>query len=77
MVSKNQIKLITALRQKKFRDEYQMFFAEGAKVIAELHWRKQDNFQWLEIVAIPQFSWQNAMPVGLPPKAGAASSGGR
>lgn len=36
MVSKNQIKLITALRQKKFREEYQMFFAEGMKVIAEL-----------------------------------------
>ena len=36
MVSKNQIKLITALRQKKFREEYQMFFAEGVKVISEL-----------------------------------------
>lgn len=36
MVSKNQIKLITALRQKKFREEYQMFFAEGVKVITEL-----------------------------------------
>lgn len=36
MVSKNQIKLITALRQKKFRDEHQLFFAEGIKVIREL-----------------------------------------
>lgn len=35
MVSKNQIKLIISLRQKKFRIEHQMFFAEGFKVISE------------------------------------------
>ena len=46
-----------------------------AKVIAELRWRKQDNFQWLEIAAVPQFSWQNAMPIGLPPKAQTAGAG--
>ena len=36
MVSKNQIKLITSLQQKKFRQVHEMFFAEGAKVIGEL-----------------------------------------
>lgn len=36
MVSKNQIKLITALQQKKFRAEHRMFLAEGIKVIGEL-----------------------------------------
>jgi RNA methyltransferase, TrmH family len=36
MVSKNQIKLITSLQQKKFRQEYQLFIAEGVKVIQEL-----------------------------------------
>ena len=36
MVSKNQIKLITSLQQKKFRNEEQLFFAEGIKVIQEL-----------------------------------------
>ncbi|MFT3795115.1 RNA methyltransferase [Flavobacterium sp.] len=36
MVSKNQIKLITALQQKKFRQANELFFAEGAKVIGEL-----------------------------------------
>lgn len=36
MVSKNQIKLITSLQQKKFRKEHQLFFAEGKKVIQEL-----------------------------------------
>ena len=36
MVSKNQIKLITSLQQKKFRNEEKLFFAEGIKVIQEL-----------------------------------------
>ena len=36
MVSKNQIKLITSLHQKKFRQSNQLFIAEGVKVIQEL-----------------------------------------
>lgn len=36
MLSKNQIKLITSLQQKKYRFAYQLFFAEGIKVIQEL-----------------------------------------
>jgi len=36
MVSKNQIKLITSLLQKKYRKQHQLFFAEGVKVIEEL-----------------------------------------
>jgi TrmH family RNA methyltransferase len=36
MVSKNQIKLITGLQQKKFRTANGLFIAEGAKVIGEL-----------------------------------------
>lgn len=36
MVTKNQIKLITSLQQKKFRETHQLFLAEGAKVIQEL-----------------------------------------
>ena len=36
MVSKNQIKLITSLQQKKFRIEHQLFIGEGVKVIQEL-----------------------------------------
>lgn len=36
MVSKNQIKLITSLQQKKYRTNYQLFCAEGVKVIQEL-----------------------------------------
>jgi len=36
MLSKSQIKLITSLRQKKFRFQHQLFFAEGVKTINEL-----------------------------------------
>ncbi len=36
MVSKNQIKLISSLQQKKYRITRQLFFAEGIKVIQEL-----------------------------------------
>lgn len=42
MVSKNQIKLITSLQQKKYRIVNQLFFAEGIKVIEEL---LQSNFE--------------------------------
>ena len=42
MVSKNQIKLITSLQQKKYRFANQLFFAEGIKVIQEL---VESNFE--------------------------------
>lgn len=42
MVSKNQIKLITSLQQKKYRSIEKLFFAEGVKVVQEL---LQSNFE--------------------------------
>lgn len=36
MLNKSQIKLITSLRQKKFRNHHHLFFAEGVKTINEL-----------------------------------------
>ncbi len=35
MLSKNQIKLINQLNQKKYRKKYQLFFAEGIKTVKE------------------------------------------
>lgn len=35
MLSKNQLKLLTSLRQKKYRLEHQLFLAEGLKVVNE------------------------------------------
>lgn len=36
MISKNQIKLITGLQQKKYRKQHKLFIAEGTKVLQEL-----------------------------------------
>lgn len=36
MLSKNQIKLITSLQQKKYRDQHQLFVAEGNKLVSDL-----------------------------------------
>jgi TrmH family RNA methyltransferase len=46
MVSKNQIKLITSLQQKKYRFANKLFFAEGIKVIQEL---VESNFELLHL----------------------------
>jgi TrmH family RNA methyltransferase len=46
MLSKNQIKLITSLQQKKQRFANQMFFAEGIKVIQEL---LESNFELVHL----------------------------
>ena len=35
-ISKNQLKLITSLQQKKYRQKHKMFIAEGVKVVQEL-----------------------------------------
>lgn len=35
-ISKNQLKLITSLSQKKYRQKHQLFIAEGVKVVKEL-----------------------------------------
>jgi len=49
MLSKNQIKLITSLHQKKFRFANQLFFAEGIKVIQEL---LESNFELVHLYTI-------------------------
>jgi TrmH family RNA methyltransferase len=46
MVSKNQIKLITSLQQKKYRFANQLFLAEGIKVIQEL---LESNFELVHL----------------------------
>ncbi|MFY0483645.1 TrmH family RNA methyltransferase [Flavobacterium sp. PLA-1-15] len=51
MVSKNQIKLITSLHQKKFRQANNLFIAEGIKVINEL---LHSNFELENIYATEQ-----------------------
>ncbi|MFA9189764.1 RNA methyltransferase [Flavobacterium sp. FZUC8N2.13] len=54
MVSRNQIKLITSLQQKKYRIINQLFFAEGVKVIQEL---LRSNFE-LEHLYTTQYDFE-------------------
>ena len=51
MLSKNQIKLITSLQQKKYRKQAQLFFAEGVKVVQEL---LHSNFELQELFTTKQ-----------------------
>jgi RNA methyltransferase, TrmH family len=56
MVSKNQIKLITSLQQKKYRQKNQLFFAEGTKVISEFYksgWKLHTLFATENLPFIP------------------------
>jgi len=46
MISKNQIKLIKSLQQKKYRKLYKLFIAEGVKVIQEL---LNSNYELVEL----------------------------
>jgi TrmH family RNA methyltransferase len=36
MLSKNQLKFVSSLKQKKFREEHNLFIAEGTKIVSEL-----------------------------------------
>ena len=58
MISKNQIKLISGLQQKKQRFANQLFFAEGIKVIHEL---LQSNFE-LEYLFTTQNDFETVEP---------------
>lgn len=51
MVSKNQIKLITSLQQKKYRKQEQLFFVEGVKVVQEL---LHSNFELKDLFTTKQ-----------------------
>lgn len=52
MVSKNQLKLIKSLHQKKYRNEHGLFFVEGLKVVKEL---LKSDLRPVEIYATNKF----------------------
>ncbi|MGG7034370.1 MAG: TrmH family RNA methyltransferase [Flavobacterium sp.] len=58
MVTKNQIKLIASLHQKKFRQQHNLFIAEGTKVINEL---LNSNIE-LENLFVTEDIFQNIAP---------------
>jgi TrmH family RNA methyltransferase len=52
MLSKNQIKFVSSLKQKKFRDENNLFIAEGTKIVLELI---DSNIKVTQLYAAPEF----------------------
>ena len=53
MLSKSQIKLITSLKQKKYRQQYGFFVVEGVKTIREL---LQSNLELQKLYATASFN---------------------
>lgn len=59
MLSKNKVKYIKSLQNKKFRQEYQRFLVEGAKSVAEL---LISDFQVETIVCTQEYLETNPLP---------------
>jgi len=55
-LSKNQLKLITSLRQKKYRSKNNLFIAEGTKVVHEF---LNSNFELKQLFCIDDSSYKN------------------
>ena len=66
MLSKTQIKLITSLKQKKFRIEQQLFVAEGKKIILELLSSKFQLYQLFTTTL--EFNVSDALQTIITPK---------
>ncbi|HMX79761.1 MAG TPA: RNA methyltransferase [Ferruginibacter sp.] len=64
MISKPHTKYIQSLQQKKFRDEYGCFVAEGPKVVSEL--LAGGRFTCREIIALPGWIEANPALIALP-----------
>ena len=56
MLTKNKIQLIQSLHQKKFRQQHQLFIAEGEKVVEGL---LNSNFQIETIIALKDWAEEN------------------
>lgn len=54
-LSKNQLKLITSLRQKKYRVKYKLFIVEGTKVVNEL---LNSKFELEHLYCVNDFSFE-------------------
>jgi len=56
MLSKNKIKIINSLVNKKFRDEFGLFVVEGEKIVSEI---LASNFKVEEIYCLPEWNKKN------------------
>ncbi len=62
MLSKNQLKFINSLKQKKFREEHQLFIAEGKKIVIEL---LQSSITVKQILATSSFLRNHKIEKGI------------
>ncbi|MES2592058.1 MAG: RNA methyltransferase [Bacteroidota bacterium] len=62
MVTKNQFKFINSLKQKKSREEYNLFIAEGAKIVPEL---LQSNIKIKQVFATSEFFKKNKLDTSI------------
>ena len=61
-LSKNQLKLITSLQQKKYRTKNNLFIAEGTKVVAEF---LNSDFELEQLFCIDASAYENTVPICL------------
>jgi TrmH family RNA methyltransferase len=62
MLSRNQISFVNSLKQKKFREEHQLFIAEGAKIVPELF---ASEIQIKQLYATEGFLKSAQIPSGI------------
>ncbi len=62
MLSKNQLSFINSLKQKKYREEHQLFIAEGAKIVPEL---LSSSIVVKQIYATSDFLRGNIIPANI------------
>ena len=55
-LSKNQLKTITSLNQKKYRTAHHLFVAEGTKIVAEF---LNSNFELEQLFCVNNASYKN------------------
>ena len=55
MLSKNQLKYYSSLRQKKFRKQYKRFLAEGEKIVSEILHNPGSYFEIVSLIADEDF----------------------
>jgi len=60
MLSKSQLKLITSLRQKKYRNKHKLFFVEGIKVVNEF---LSSNFEVFKVFCTDAF--EHTLPLDV------------
>lgn len=59
MLSKNQAGFVNSLKQKKFREEHQLFIAEGVKIVPELF---SSSVKVKQVFATPEFFKKHVPP---------------